>query len=141
MLWGATAIQIGYVLAYLTIAFFAVRWNRGVLPVASALAVLLAIFAAVAGPSWFARDKSGFAQPAIESGLLGILTLLIVPVQILLVDVRDARLQPGLERRARAPRSRRGARRRVREPSSPSRLSARFPLAYTEAPRAAVAER
>jgi presenilin-like A22 family membrane protease len=85
VLWGATAIQIGYVLAYLTLAFFAARWNRGVLPVAAALAVLLAIFALVAGPSWFARDKSGFAQPAIESGLLGLLTLLIVPVQILLV--------------------------------------------------------
>jgi presenilin-like A22 family membrane protease len=85
VLWGATAIQIGYVLAYLTLAFFAARWNRGVLPVAAALGVLLGIFAMVAGPSWFARDKTGFAQPAINSGLLGVLTLLIVPVQILLV--------------------------------------------------------
>ena len=39
----------------------------------------------VAGPGWFARDKSGFAQPAINAGLLGLITLLIVPVQILLV--------------------------------------------------------
>jgi hypothetical protein len=78
-------IQIGYVAVYLTLAFYAARWNRGVLPVAAVLAVLLGIFALVAGPGWFARDKSGFAEPAINSGLLGVLTLLIVPVQMLLV--------------------------------------------------------
>jgi presenilin-like A22 family membrane protease len=85
VLQGALPIQIGYILVYLTLAFFAARWNRGVLPVAAALAVLLGIFALVAGPGWFARDKTGFAQPAINSGLLGLLTLLIVPVQMLLV--------------------------------------------------------
>jgi hypothetical protein len=56
-----------------------------VLPVASVLAVLLGIFALVAGPAWFARNKSGFAQPALNAGLVGLLTLLIVPLQILLV--------------------------------------------------------
>jgi presenilin-like A22 family membrane protease len=82
---GALPLQIGYLLVYLTLAFFAARWNRGVLPVAAALAVLLGIFALVAGPSWFDRDKSGFVQPTLNAGLLGLLTLLIVPVQILLV--------------------------------------------------------
>ncbi len=82
---GAIPIQLAYILVYLTFAFFAARWNRGVLPVAAALAVLLAIFALVAGPAWFDRDKSGFAQPALNAGLLGLVTLLIVPVQILLV--------------------------------------------------------
>jgi presenilin-like A22 family membrane protease len=82
---GATPVQIVYVAVYLTLAFFAARWNRGVLPVAAALAVLLAIFALVAGPAWFNRDKAGFAQPTIDAGLLGLLTLLIVPVQMLLV--------------------------------------------------------
>ncbi len=85
VLWGAQPIQIGYIVVYLTFAFFAARWNRGVLPVAAALAVLLGIFALVAGPSWFARDKTGFAQPAINSGVLGLLTLLLVPLQILLI--------------------------------------------------------
>ncbi|MFI4985570.1 MAG: hypothetical protein ACHQAV_06270 [Solirubrobacterales bacterium] len=86
VLQGAAApIELGYVAVYLTLAFYAGRWNRGVLPVAAVLAVLLTIFALVAGPSWFARDKSGFAEPAINSGLLGVLTLLIVPVQMLLV--------------------------------------------------------
>jgi presenilin-like A22 family membrane protease len=85
VLWGAKPIQIGYVLIYLTLAFFAVRWNRGVLPISAVLAVLLAIFALAAGPGWFERDKTGFAQPAISAGVLGTLTLLIVPVQILLI--------------------------------------------------------
>jgi hypothetical protein len=82
---GAIPVQIAYIAAYLTMAFFAARWNRGVLPVAAGLAVLLAIFALVAGPAWFNRDKAGFAQPALEAGLLGVLTLLIVPLQLLLV--------------------------------------------------------
>src|SRR5207245_1538609 len=49
------------------------------------LAVLLGIFALVAGPGWFARDKTGFEEPSLSAGLLGTLTLLIVPVQMLLV--------------------------------------------------------
>jgi presenilin-like A22 family membrane protease len=82
---SAQFITIAYILVYVTLAFFAARWNRGVLPVAAALAVLLAIFALVAGPGWFARDKSGFEQPTIDAGLLGVLTLLLVPLQMLLV--------------------------------------------------------
>jgi hypothetical protein len=86
LLEGALPIQIGYVAIYLTLAFFASRWNRGVLPVGAALAVLLAIFALVAGPGWFDRNKSGFAAPDhLTASLLGLLTLLIVPVQMLLV--------------------------------------------------------
>jgi presenilin-like A22 family membrane protease len=85
VLQGAVPVQIAYVLAYLTLAFFAGRWNRGVLPVSAVLAVLLLIFALVAGPGWFARDKSGFEQPELGAGLLGVLTLLIVPLQMLVV--------------------------------------------------------
>ncbi len=85
LLEGAIPIQIAYIVVYLLFAFFAVRWNRGVLPISAVLAVLLLIFAAVAGPGWFARDKSGFAQPTLDASLLGVITLLIVPVQLLLV--------------------------------------------------------
>jgi hypothetical protein len=85
VLWGAKPIEVGYVVVYLTLAFYAARWNRGVLPVSAVLAVLLMIFALVAGPGWFSRDKTGFAQPAISAGVLGTLTLLVVPVQILLI--------------------------------------------------------
>ncbi len=82
---GAVWVQIGYIAVYLTMAFFAARWNRGVLPVGAALAVILAIFALVAGPAWFDRDKTGFAQPALSAGLLGAITFLVAPVQLLLV--------------------------------------------------------
>jgi hypothetical protein len=74
-----------------------------VLPVSAVLAVLLLIFALVAGPGWFDRDKAGFSQPSIDAGLLGVLTLLIVPVQILLVAFAMRGFQQGwnveLERR------------------------------------------
>jgi len=85
LLQGGAPVALAYVLAYVTLAFFAGRWNRGVLPVSAVLAVLLLIFALVAGPGWFARDKSGFAQPSIDAGVLGLLTLLLVPLQMLLV--------------------------------------------------------
>src|SRR5438552_3363557 len=49
------------------------------------LAGLRLTFALVAGPSWFGRDKTGCAQPSIDAGLLGLLTMLIVPVQMLLI--------------------------------------------------------
>jgi len=100
---GAAPVQIGYILVYVVFAFYAARWNRGVLPVSAVLAVFLAIFALVAGPGWFDRNKSGFAQPSIDAGLLGLLTLLIVPVQILLVTFAMRGFQQGwnveLERR------------------------------------------
>jgi hypothetical protein len=100
---GMTPVEIGYVLVYLTLAYYAMRWNRGVLPVASALAVLLAIFAAVAGPAWFTRDSAGYEQPSIDAGVLGVLTLLLVPLQILLVAFAMRGFQQGwnveLERR------------------------------------------
>ena len=47
---GAKAMQIAYIVVYLVMAFYVARWNRGVLPVAAALAIILIIFAAVAGP-------------------------------------------------------------------------------------------
>jgi hypothetical protein len=100
---SAVFIQIGYVAVYLVLAFFAARWNRGTLPIASALAVLLGIFALVAGPSWFARNKAGFAHPGLNAGLIGVLTLLIVPVQMLLIAFAMRGFQQGwnveLERR------------------------------------------
>jgi hypothetical protein len=83
---SAVWVQVIYFIVYLAFAFYAARWNRGVLPVAAVLAVLLLIFALVAGPAWFNRDKSGFAGPDyLSASLLGVLTLLIVPVQMLLI--------------------------------------------------------
>ena len=82
---GAELLAIAYILVYVLMAFFVARWNRGVLPVASGLAVLFAVVAAVAAPAWFARDKEGFENPALEPSILGLLTVIIVAVQVLLV--------------------------------------------------------
>ena len=85
VLQGAKALQISYIVIYVVIAFFVMRWSRGVLPLAAALAIVLLIFAAVSAPAWFDRDKAGFTDPTIDEGMLGLITALIVPVQILLI--------------------------------------------------------
>jgi hypothetical protein len=72
---------------YVLFAFLVARWQRGILPVASALAIILAIFAAVAAPEWFARSKDGLDPPPLPDDLLGLLTILVVPVQLLLITV------------------------------------------------------
>ena len=82
---GAKPVQVGFIIVYLVTAYYVARWTRGVLPIIAALAMLLGIFAAIAGPEWFDRDKTGFSSPALDSGVLGLITLLIVPVQILLI--------------------------------------------------------
>jgi len=82
---GAKGVQVLYILLYLGIAIMVVRWSRGVLPVAAALAIVLLIFAAVSVPGWFARDKPGFEDPALASDVVGILTALLIPLQLLLI--------------------------------------------------------
>ncbi len=82
---GDIPILLAWAAVYLLMAFFAGRWSRGVLPMAAALALLMLVFALVAAPSWFARDKAGFAEPALPASLLGVLTLVLIPVQILLI--------------------------------------------------------
>jgi hypothetical protein len=82
---GAKALQIAYIVLYVVVAFFVLRWSRGVLPVAAALAIVLMIFAAVSAPEWFDRDKAGFSDPALDESILGLLTALLVPAQLLLI--------------------------------------------------------
>jgi Mn2+/Fe2+ NRAMP family transporter len=82
---GAKSLQIVYILIYLVLAFQIGRWRSGLLPVAAALAIVLLIFAAISGPQWFARDREGFANPLLDESLLGLLTVLLVPLQLLLI--------------------------------------------------------
>src|SRR5919106_5869060 len=84
---GGKVFALLYVAVYLLFAFLVARWNRGVLPVASALAIILAIFAGIAAPAWFDRAKEGLDSPALPEELLGLLTLLMVPVQVVLIAV------------------------------------------------------
>lgn len=101
---GAKAVPVAYAVIFLLFAFYVWRWNRGVLPVASALAIILIIFAAVAAPAWFARDKTGFDSPALPENLLGVLTLLLIPLCILLIAfaMRGFRQQWNIEAGTRA---------------------------------------
>lgn len=84
---GAKPVQVAYILVYVLLAVFVLRWSRGVLPLIAALAVGLLIFAAVSVPGWYARDKPGFVDPGLASDVLGLVCALLVPVQLLLVAV------------------------------------------------------
>src|SRR5262245_56836370 len=75
---GAKPLQLAFIVIYLVLALFVARWSRGVLPMIAALAVILGIFGAVAAPAWFDRDKDGFTDPAISSGVLGLFCALLV---------------------------------------------------------------
>jgi hypothetical protein len=82
---------------YLVIAFYILRWARGLLPIAAALAVLLLIIAVIAafgldGTSWFDRNHHGFAPAdslfgggGLSTDTLGAITLLLIPVEIALI--------------------------------------------------------
>jgi hypothetical protein len=82
---GAQIVSIAYVLIYGLMAFYVSRWNRGVLPVAAGMAIIFTVVAIVAAPGWFDRAKDGFNQPALDPNILGLLTLILIPVQILLI--------------------------------------------------------
>jgi lysylphosphatidylglycerol synthetase-like protein (DUF2156 family) len=82
---GAKPLQLVYIVLYIVCAAYIMRWKRGLLPVVAALAIVLLIFAAVSAPAWFDRDKTGLAQPPIDSDVLGLICALIVPVQVLLI--------------------------------------------------------
>lgn len=84
---GAKALHIGFIVLYGIFAAYVFRWNRGVLPVIAAMAVMLGVFALVAGPAWFARDKTGYTDPTLPDAVLGIITLSLIPVQMLLIVV------------------------------------------------------
>ena len=82
---GAQVISFALAAIYIGMAVVVSRWNRGVLPVAAGMAILFSVIAAVAGPAWFDRDKNGYDNPGLPPEMLGLLTLLIVPVQFLLI--------------------------------------------------------
>jgi signal transduction histidine kinase len=97
---GLKAIDFLWCIAYLVLAFYVgVRWSRGALTMAAALAILLLIIAViaatgVASTSWFDRHSIGFASAksvfgskAFGSDVLGSLTVLLIPVQAALIVV------------------------------------------------------
>jgi hypothetical protein len=50
------------------------------------MAIMWTIIAFVAGPAYFNNDKPGFADPGLlGTSLLGLLTLIQIPIQIMLI--------------------------------------------------------
>ncbi len=97
---GMKPLNFFWCIAYLIIAFYVlVRWSRGMLPIAAGLAILLLMVAIVAalgfgGTSWFDRSHAGFAQAqtlfggkGLTADTIGTVTVLLIPVQLLLILV------------------------------------------------------
>jgi lysylphosphatidylglycerol synthetase-like protein (DUF2156 family) len=82
---GAQVISIFFILVFALMAYFVARWNRGVLPLVSALAILLLVFAAIAAPGWFDRDATGYHNPGLPPSLVGMLVVILIPVCIFLI--------------------------------------------------------
>jgi hypothetical protein len=82
---GATPVQVGFMVVYLILAYYVARWSRGAAILTAALAIFVLIFAAIAGPEWFARDKSGLSNSEFNEPVVGMITLLLIPVSVLLI--------------------------------------------------------
>ena len=80
-------VSLIYGLMYAFFAFLVARWNRGILPVAAALSIILAIFCAVGADSWFARDKSGFEDGLIPVTVIGLFVVILGLLQIVLMAI------------------------------------------------------
>jgi hypothetical protein len=94
---GEQPLNFLFILAYLIFAFYIWRWQRGLLPMAAALGIVLLILAVVAGTgasgtSWFNRNHYGFGAPqslfggaGLSPDALGLTTVLMIPVEALLI--------------------------------------------------------
>lgn len=84
---GMGLVCLIYAALYAFFAFLVLRWNRGILPVAAALSMILAILCATGADSWFARDKTGFDEGLLPSPLIGLLVVILAILQLFLIAV------------------------------------------------------
>src|SRR5690349_21656911 len=82
---GAQVFSIFFILVFALTAYYVSKWNRGVLPMASAFAILVLVFAAIAAPGWFARDATGYDNPGLPPSLIGMLVVILIPLEFLLI--------------------------------------------------------
>jgi hypothetical protein len=127
---GLKPVNLAWALVYLVAAFYIARWNRGLLPLAAALAILLLILSVIAGTgaagtSWFDRNHPGYAAADTIFGgkglgpdALGLVTLLIAPIQVLLIFFSMQGFAQGWNVEVEV--SEEEARKRGHRPSSPS---------------------
>ena len=86
---GMLAVSFGYILIYAILIWRVSSWARGPLAVGAALAILLAIFVAIAVPTWADRNAPGYAKPeavwgsaGLPPAVLGLMTMLLVLLQV-----------------------------------------------------------
>jgi len=84
---GMGIVCLVFALLYALFAFLVARWSRGILPVAAALSMILAIFCAAGADSWFARDKAGFEEALIPVTLIGLLVLVLIVLQLITIAI------------------------------------------------------
>jgi hypothetical protein len=82
---GARWVTALYVIVYLVMAYYVLKWKRGVLAMAAGLSLLFAIVLAPGLPLIFERTKEGYAVSLIPAEILGLLMVLILVLQVLLV--------------------------------------------------------
>jgi len=96
---GLLPVNIIWSVVYLTIAYYVLRWARGLLPIAAALGALMFVFTVIAvtslaGVTW--SDRSGpeyapvhtlFGTGGLSPGTLSALTVAIAITQALLIVV------------------------------------------------------
>jgi hypothetical protein len=95
---GLRGVNLFMCALYVVIAFYIwARWARGLLPIAAGFGTLLLMLAVVAGAglagtSWFNRSHLGFApaqsifgSKGLPADVLALATVLLIPVQALLI--------------------------------------------------------
>ena len=94
---GLTVLNLIWCVVYALIAYYVVRWARGLLPIAAALAALMLVISILAGIGatgtswfdrahpWYAPAQSLFGGSGLGAYTLGVLTLVIAPVQLALI--------------------------------------------------------
>jgi hypothetical protein len=96
---GLLPVNIIWCAVYLTIAYYVLRWARGLLPIAAALGSLMLVFTVIAvtsldGVTWSDRSGPGYAPVhtlfgtgGLSPGTLSVLTVAIAITQALLIAV------------------------------------------------------
>ncbi len=94
---GLLPVNLIWCLAYVVMAYYVMRWAKGLLPIAVGLGALLLTFAliaetAAAGVSWsdrsgphYAHAQSLFGATGLSPGTLSTLTIAIAITQVLLI--------------------------------------------------------
>ena len=127
---GMKPVNFVWCLAYLITAYYIwARWSRGLLPIVAALSILLLTMAAIAGTglagtSWFDRSQAGFGaahtifgSTGLTPDVIGLVTVLLIPIQVLLIVVAMVGFKQGWNVELEVPKDE--AERRRRRPGAP----------------------